>query len=83
VTQRKNLHQLRKEPKNQRRSMIQKKNMLMILVMRIMLKKNQKRKVVEIKMKNQNTTLGTFIKSSGKIVETGKIDTPNTQIHDC
>ena len=63
--------------------MIQKKNMLMILVMRIMLKKNQKRKVVEIKMKNQNTTLGTFIKSSGKIVETGKIDTPNTQIHDC
>ena len=34
-------------------------------------------------MKNQKYyTIGTILKSNRKIVETGKIDTPNTYIHD-
>jgi putative N-acetylmannosamine-6-phosphate epimerase len=28
-------------------------------------------------------TVGTLTKSNIKVVEEGKIDTPNTQIHDC
>ena len=33
-------------------------------------------------MKTKNTTVGTIPKSNIKIVERGKIDTHNTQIHD-
>jgi len=35
-------------------------------------------------MKNKKYhTVGTILRSNIKIVERGKIDTPNTQIHDC
>jgi hypothetical protein len=35
-------------------------------------------------MKNKNYhTVGTFQKSNRKIVERGKIDAPNTQMHGC
>ena len=34
-------------------------------------------------MENKYHTVGTVPKSNRQIVETGRIDTPNTQIHDC
>ena len=38
---------------------------------------------ITIEWKKKYHTVRTFPKSSIKIVERGKIDIPNTQIHDC